>query len=40
VEFLPLKVPASCFDLELRFGYAKFDANVGGFNSENYEKPL
>jgi hypothetical protein len=26
VEFLPLKVSASCFDLELHFGCAKFDA--------------
>jgi hypothetical protein len=30
VESLPLKVPASCFDLDLRFGCAKFDAKIGG----------
>jgi hypothetical protein len=30
VEFLPLKVLASCFDLELCFGCAKFGAKIGG----------
>jgi hypothetical protein len=41
VEFLPLKVPASCFDLELRFGCAKFDAsNWRNLILKIIEKPL